>query len=35
VLAVPQVTHYLLDGFVWRMGPANPELRALLGLNVR
>jgi hypothetical protein len=35
VLAIPQVTHYLLDGFVWRMGPANPELRALLGLGRR
>lgn len=33
VLSVPQVTHYLLDGFVWKMGPKNPELRALLGLE--
>ncbi|MEZ4237073.1 MAG: hypothetical protein R3F59_13150 [Myxococcota bacterium] len=33
ILAVPQVTHYLLDGFVWKMGPSNPELRGLLGLE--
>lgn len=33
VLAVPQVTHYLLDGFVWRIGPKNPELGGLLGLR--
>jgi hypothetical protein len=33
LLSVPQVTHYLLDGFVWKMGPSNPELRALLGLE--
>lgn len=33
ILAVPQVTHYLLDGFVWKLGPTNPELRALLGLG--
>lgn len=35
LLAVPQVTHYLLDGFVWRVGPTNPELGALLGLDRR
>jgi hypothetical protein len=33
LLSVPQVTHYLLDGFVWKLGPANPELRGLLGLE--
>lgn len=33
VLSVPQVTHYVLDGFVWKLGPTNPELRSLLGLG--
>ncbi len=27
-LAVPQVTHYLLDGFLWKLGPSNPTLQA-------
>lgn len=26
LLAVPQGVHYLLDGFIWRVGPKNPEL---------
>ena len=26
LLAVPQGVHYLLDAFVWRVGPQNPEL---------
>lgn len=30
LLSVPQVTHYLLDGFIWKLGPENPGLRALL-----
>lgn len=30
LLSVPQVTHYLLDGWIWRMGTANPGLRELL-----
>jgi len=30
LLAVPQVTHYLLDGYIWKLGPTNPGLRALL-----
>ncbi|MEQ1507401.1 MAG: hypothetical protein ABMB14_34550 [Myxococcota bacterium] len=33
VLSVPQVTHYLLDGFVWKLGPTNPDLRRWLGLD--
>jgi hypothetical protein len=32
LLAVPQGTHYLLDGFVWRAGKQNPGLRQRLGL---
>jgi hypothetical protein len=32
VLSVPQVTHYLLDRWIWRGGPDNPELAADLGL---
>jgi len=30
LLATPQVTHYLLDGFIWKLGPTNPGLRPLL-----
>jgi hypothetical protein len=30
LLAVPQLTHYFLDGFLWRRA-ANPRLRELLG----
>lgn len=29
LLSVPQVTHYVLDGFIWKMGPQNPGLREL------
>ena len=33
LLAVPQVTHYVLDGFIWRMNANNPDLRRhLLGV---
>jgi hypothetical protein len=28
LLAIPQVTHYVLDGFIWKM---NPDLKAHLG----
>jgi 16S rRNA (guanine527-N7)-methyltransferase len=35
LLAVPQATHYVLDGFIWRSGPANPDVRRLvLGLSL-
>lgn len=30
LLAVPQITHYVLDGFLWKLGPNNPRLRAAL-----
>lgn len=30
VLAVPQVTHYVLDGFIWKLGSDNPDLRQIL-----
>jgi hypothetical protein len=31
LLALPQATHYVLDGFIWRMRATNPDLeRALL-----
>ncbi len=33
LLAVPQATHYLLDGWIWRMGPRNPTLARDLGLD--
>jgi hypothetical protein len=32
LLAVPQVTHYVLDGFIWKLGPSNPGLAQDLGL---
>jgi hypothetical protein len=32
LLAVPQATHYALDGFIWRSGPSNPTLLHDLGL---
>lgn len=32
LLALPQSTHYLLDAWVWRVGPKNPDLRRRLGL---
>ena len=33
VLTIPQATHYLLDRFIWRVGPLNPRLAAQLGLD--
>ncbi len=33
VLAVPQVTHYVLDGFIWRFDGSNPGLAEALGLD--
>ena len=30
LLSVPQTTHYLLDRWIWRVGPDNPELAAEL-----
>lgn len=33
VLAVPQATHYLLDRWIWRVGPDNPELARQLGFT--
>jgi hypothetical protein len=32
LLSVPQVTHYLLDRWIWRGGPDNPDLAADLGM---
>jgi hypothetical protein len=32
LLTVPQATHYLLDRWIWRVGPDNPELAKQLGL---
>lgn len=34
LLALPQATHYVLDGFVWRGGEKNPTLASTLGLRV-
>jgi hypothetical protein len=33
LLTVPQATHYLLDRWIWRVGPDNPHLAAQLGFN--
>jgi hypothetical protein len=33
LLAVPQGVHYLLDGFIWKVGPKNPGLRERLQLG--
>jgi hypothetical protein len=33
LLAVPQATHYLLDRWIWRVGPDNPALAGQLGLT--
>jgi len=33
VLALPQVTHYVLDGFIWRFDGSNPGLAEALGLE--
>ncbi len=33
LLAVPQATHYLLDRWIWRVGPDNPALADQLGLG--
>ncbi|MBS2028997.1 MAG: hypothetical protein JST54_13935 [Deltaproteobacteria bacterium] len=33
LLALPQGVHYLLDGFIWRVGPKNPQLAERLALG--
>jgi len=33
LLAVPQGVHYLLDAFIWKVGPKNPELARQLELG--
>ncbi len=33
LLTVPQATHYVLDRFIWRVGPDNPELAGQLGFS--
>lgn len=33
LLTMPQATHYVLDRFIWRVGPQNPALAAQLGLR--
>ena len=32
LLALPQSAHYLLDAWIWRVGPKNPDLKRRLGL---
>ena len=33
VLSVPQVTHYVLDGFIWKNNEKNPYLRQVLTIS--
>ncbi|KIG15479.1 hypothetical protein DB30_05502 [Enhygromyxa salina] len=33
LLSVPQATHYVLDRYIWRVGPHNPRLAEQLGLT--
>lgn len=33
LLSVPQVTHYILDGVIWKLDGSNPGLRERLGLS--
>jgi len=33
LLALPQLTHYILDAYLWRMDGSNPGLREALGLG--
>jgi hypothetical protein len=33
LLTVPQAAHYVLDAFLWRAGPENPDLAEHLGLH--
>jgi hypothetical protein len=35
LLALPQITHYVLDAFVWRLDGSNPGLAQALGLSER
>ncbi len=30
LLSLPQVTHYILDGFIWKMNDSNPHLKNIL-----
>ncbi len=33
LLALPQVVHYVLDGFIWKMNAKNPHLKTLFKTN--
>lgn len=33
LLTVPQATHYILDRYIWRVGPDNPKLASDLGFG--
>ena len=33
LLSVPQATHYILDRYIWRVGPSNPRLAKQLRLS--
>lgn len=33
LLTVPQATHYVIDRWIWRVGPNNPELAGQLGFT--
>lgn len=33
LLSLPQVTHYILDGFIWKMNASNPHLKQIINAN--
>ncbi len=33
LLSLPQVTHYILDGFIWKMNASNPYLKQIINAN--
>lgn len=35
LLSTPQIVHYFLDGFIWKLNDKNPDLREALGLFAR
>ncbi len=33
LMSLPAVTHYILDGFIWRVGKSNPDLAQVMGFS--
>ena len=34
-LSLPQIVHYFLDGYIWKLDGSNPDLYATFGLRPR